>query len=97
MILKSYLVVPVKHFITCDLHNACFKLLCDSTLTENTHHPLSLHLRNTVTDLRGAGGTGGWGANGTFLNEVESWWDRGKAEMLDTLVSSMGFPVLADR
>lgn len=51
-----------------------------------------------MTDLWGAGGTGRRGADGTFLDEVKSWWDRGEAEVLNTVtgVSSMGFPVLAD-
>lgn len=52
-----------------------------------------------MTHLRGASRTGRWGADGAFLNEVESWRDRGKAEVLATVdrVSTMGFSVLADR
>lgn len=52
-----------------------------------------------VTHLWGAGRTGRRGAHGTLLDEVQPWWDRGKAEMLHAVaqLSSMGFPVLADR
>lgn len=59
----------------------------------------SSHLGNTVTDLRGAGGTGRWGADGALLDEVESWRYGGKAEVLEAVagVSSVGFSVLADR
>lgn len=51
-----------------------------------------------MTDLWGAGGTGRWGADGALLDEVQSWWDWGKAEVLATVagVSYVGFSVLAD-
>lgn len=51
-----------------------------------------------VTDLGGAGGTGRWGADGTFLNEVEPWRDGGEAEMLHAVArfSSVGLSVLTD-
>lgn len=51
-----------------------------------------------MTDLGGDGGTGRRGADGALLDEVESWWDGGKAEVLDAVarVSSVGFSVLAD-
>ena len=59
----------------------------------------SFCLVNALTDLWGAGGTGRRGADGTFLDKVESWRDRGEAKVLDavTRVSSVSFPVLADR
>lgn len=51
------------------------------------------------TDLRGAGWTGRWGADGTFLDEVQPWRDGGKAEVLHAVAhfSSVGFSVLTDR
>lgn len=52
-----------------------------------------------MTNPGGAGGTGRWGADGTFLDKVKSGWDGRKAEVLNTVtgVSTVGFPVLADR
>lgn len=38
-----------------------------------------------MTYLGGGGGTNRWGANGAFLDEVKSWWDWGKAKVLDTM------------
>lgn len=51
------------------------------------------------THLRGAGGTGRRGADGTFLDEVEPRWDWREAEVLHAVarLSSVGFSVLADR
>lgn len=59
----------------------------------------SLYLRKAVTDLRGASRTGRWGADGAFLDEVESWRDGGKTEVLHAVAgfSSVGFSVLTDR
>jgi len=83
------------------------KLSCDSPLTldfgdyvqEIQATYFSLYVGNCVTDLRGAGGTGRRGTDGTLLDEVESWRDWGKAEVLDTVagVSTLDFSVLADR
>ena len=54
-------------------------------LQENTGGHFSLYQRNDVTYLGGGSGTNRWGANGTFLDEVKSWWDWGKAKVLDTV------------
>lgn len=61
------------------------------------HFPLYLGI--AVTDLWGAGGTGRRGTDGALLDEVESWWDRGKSKVLAAVagVSYVGFSVLADR
>lgn len=52
-----------------------------------------------LTNLWGAGGTGRWGPHGTLLDEIKPWWNRGKAEVLHRVaqLTSMGFPMLADR
>lgn len=58
----------------------------------------SSYVGDAVTDLWGAGGTGGWGTDGALVDEVESWRDRGKAEVLEAVAGvSVGFSVLANR
>lgn len=51
------------------------------------------------TNLWGAGGTGRRGPHGALLDEIKPWRNRGEAEVLHAVgwLSSMGFPMLADR